>query len=117
MYDTCQYNPCFNGARCVPSNIDQGFRCICTQGFTGDRCELQGLRCYPGNNARDAFFLHFFFWGVGGGEIIISQLRFILVLVVSQLHILSLGVPDEGYSKDAWCTLNLISTFLLLSTI
>ena len=48
MYDTCQYNPCFNGARCVPSNTDQGFRCICTQGFTGDRCELQGLRCYPG---------------------------------------------------------------------
>jgi hypothetical protein len=64
MYDTCQYSPCFNGARCVPSNTDHGFRCICTQGFTGDRCELQGLRCYPGNNARDAFFLHFFLGGV-----------------------------------------------------
>ena len=99
MYDACQYHPCLNGARCAPSNTGEGYKCICPQGFTGDRCEQQGQRCYPGNNATDAFFLHFL-----GGEIIISQLRFIFVLVVNQLHILSLCVPDEGYSRDAWCT-------------
>jgi len=28
-------------------------------------------------------------------------------------NILALSVPDEGYSRNAWCALNLISTFLL----
>ena len=28
-----------------------------------------------------------------------------------------LGIPGEGYSRNASCTLNLISTFLLLSLV
>ncbi|XP_076086554.1 basement membrane-specific heparan sulfate proteoglycan core protein-like isoform X4 [Mytilus galloprovincialis] len=48
MYDACQNRPCMNGARCTPANSGDGFRCVCPQGFTGERCDQQGQRCYPG---------------------------------------------------------------------
>ena len=35
-------------------------------------------------------------------------------LIICLFNLLTLGVPDEGYSRNAWCALNLISTFLLV---
>jgi len=36
--------------------------------------------------------------------------------MISLLNILALSVPDNGYSRNASCALNLISTFFSLST-
>ena len=42
----CSTNPCLNGATCLPlpsalpSPIGPEFLCVCTNGFTGERCEI-----------------------------------------------------------------------------
>lgn len=60
MYDACQTNPCYNGARCIPSNHHFGWKCICPEGFTGSRCEARGQQCSPGKQSRDKWICNEF---------------------------------------------------------
>ncbi|XP_069115040.1 basement membrane-specific heparan sulfate proteoglycan core protein-like isoform X2 [Argopecten irradians] len=46
-YSMCMSQPCRNGGLCRPANNDQGFHCICPEGFTGRTCEVTGEKCYP----------------------------------------------------------------------
>ncbi|XP_060073482.1 basement membrane-specific heparan sulfate proteoglycan core protein-like [Ylistrum balloti] len=46
-YSMCLSQPCQSGGLCRPANNDQGFACICPEGFTGRRCEVTGEKCYP----------------------------------------------------------------------
>jgi len=43
LNDPCKQTPCKNGAKC--SNVDDGFTCDCTVGFTGDLCEANIDEC------------------------------------------------------------------------
>ena len=36
-YDACVFNPCLYGATCTIE--EDGFICICSDGYSGDRCE------------------------------------------------------------------------------
>lgn len=36
----CEINRCRNGAKCIPTTITT-FVCVCTEGFTGNRCQTQ----------------------------------------------------------------------------
>jgi hypothetical protein len=51
---------------------------------------------------------HIFVFAIG----MISNISILSVPDEGYSNILILSVPDEGYSRNAWCTLNLISTFL-----
>ncbi|BFZ23346.1 hypothetical protein BsWGS_26385 [Bradybaena similaris] len=48
QYQVCRDAQCLNGGSCRPYNIREGFICECPRGFTGNRCELRGERCFPG---------------------------------------------------------------------
>ncbi|XP_052285983.1 basement membrane-specific heparan sulfate proteoglycan core protein-like isoform X3 [Dreissena polymorpha] len=48
QYSACKDSPCANGGRCLPANLQYGFKCLCAQGYTGARCEETGEQCYPG---------------------------------------------------------------------
>ena len=42
--DECRWVPdraCANGGTCVDEN--DGFICVCSTGFSGDRCEISGM--------------------------------------------------------------------------
>jgi hypothetical protein len=41
--DPCAPNPCLNGGLCQPNGMG-GFRCVCMQPYTGQRCEDRKLR-------------------------------------------------------------------------
>ncbi|GFR68365.1 basement membrane-specific heparan sulfate proteoglycan core protein, partial [Elysia marginata] len=48
QYDVCHETPCQNNGRCTPWNNRYGFVCECQKGYTGERCEILGERCYYG---------------------------------------------------------------------
>ncbi len=39
---------CENGGHCQEANTPRGHRCICQDGYSGERCQKMGLACYPG---------------------------------------------------------------------
>ena len=43
-------NTCNNKGACAPYNVKYGFRCVCPQGYAGERCNQRGESCYPGND-------------------------------------------------------------------
>ncbi|KAK3104524.1 hypothetical protein FSP39_004009 [Pinctada imbricata] len=47
-YNACLERPCMNRGQCQAANTPYGYRCVCTQGFTGQQCEAAGQGCYPG---------------------------------------------------------------------
>jgi hypothetical protein len=44
---------------------------------------------------------------------VLLRLTFTLNRILAQVTLADFGYPDEGYSRNALCALNLISTFLL----
>ncbi|XP_048238836.1 basement membrane-specific heparan sulfate proteoglycan core protein-like isoform X2 [Haliotis rufescens] len=48
QYQACQPGACFNGGSCQPYNNPYGYRCLCPQGWAGERCQVHGERCFPG---------------------------------------------------------------------
>ncbi|XP_064457665.1 protein crumbs-like [Ornithodoros turicata] len=40
----CALNPCKNGAKCE-QNLNEGYTCVCMQGFSGDHCENNVDEC------------------------------------------------------------------------
>ena len=54
-------------------------------------------------------------WGQYNGHLLADKVGFFLPSWKMGLHLSILSIPGEGYSRHASCTLNLISTFLLLS--
>ncbi|XP_055335566.1 basement membrane-specific heparan sulfate proteoglycan core protein-like [Paramacrobiotus metropolitanus] len=47
--DTCaKTNPCQHNGLCQDALTPWGFRCMCPAGFTGNLCDMPGLRCLPG---------------------------------------------------------------------
>ena len=43
-------NTCYNNGACAPYNVKYGFRCMCPQGYAGERCSQRGESCYPDND-------------------------------------------------------------------
>ena len=48
QYNACRDRPCYNEALCAPFNVKYGYRCMCQQGYAGERCQQRGESCYPG---------------------------------------------------------------------
>jgi hypothetical protein len=47
---TCSGGPdlCDNAGICQEANVPQGHRCICQPGFSGLRCQIEGVACFEG---------------------------------------------------------------------
>ena len=43
-------NTCYNNGACAPYNVKYGFRCMCPQGYAGERCNQRGESCYQGKD-------------------------------------------------------------------
>ena len=54
----CSSAPCQNGGDCIDLGPDE-FLCFCTDGFTGDRCEIGNNPCDEGpcRNGKDLSFI------------------------------------------------------------
>ena len=46
--ETCAENPCDNGGICQESHSRTGYVCLCSPGFSGEKCSKVGDACYPG---------------------------------------------------------------------
>ncbi|UJR10342.1 hypothetical protein I4U23_014548 [Adineta vaga] len=66
----CQFNnntQCRNGGQCIPISVDmesqKQFTCICTKGFTGERCEIQDTKIILSFHKQivlsESMFVHF----------------------------------------------------------
>ena len=47
-YPVCAARPCQNGGTCRPASSEFGYQCFCRSGYSGQRCELIGERCFEG---------------------------------------------------------------------
>ena len=47
ILDPCQSDPCYHGATCV--KVTEGYQCMCTPDFLGDRCEAIKRHCVVDN--------------------------------------------------------------------
>ena len=45
LQSACVDNPCDNNSTCQSGFTDKGYRCLCTTGFKGPRCE-KGNPCH-----------------------------------------------------------------------
>jgi len=46
--ETCAENPCDNGGICQESHSKTGYVCLCSPGFSGEKCSKVGDACFPG---------------------------------------------------------------------
>lgn len=46
--DSCSLEPCENEGICQASANDQGYRCLCLPGFSGENCKREGEMCFEG---------------------------------------------------------------------
>eukprot|EP00094_Tigriopus_californicus_P007839 TCALIF_07549-PA protein Name:"Similar to HSPG2 Basement membrane-specific heparan sulfate proteoglycan core protein (Homo sapiens)" AED:0.37 eAED:0.38 QI:0/0.3/0.22/0.87/0.7/0.67/31/0/1988 len=46
--DSCSMGPCENDGICQASANDQGYRCLCLPGFSGEHCKREGEMCFEG---------------------------------------------------------------------
>lgn len=46
--EPCADEPCLNDGVCLESQTENGYTCVCQQGFTGKNCAVEGDSCSPG---------------------------------------------------------------------
>ena len=85
-YNACLERPCMNRGRCEAANTRYGYRCICTEGFTGYQCQTPGQRCYPGE------LYHY----IGGAVRLPTRATAIGASVPRALPATSVRRPDRG---------------------
>nr|XP_058940533.1 ficolin-2-like [Pocillopora verrucosa] len=57
----CNSSPCLNNGTCQAGFTSKGFRCVCRHGFSGENCQLQGLKkncaeIYKAGERRDGMY-------------------------------------------------------------
>ncbi|XP_046613235.1 basement membrane-specific heparan sulfate proteoglycan core protein isoform X7 [Neodiprion virginianus] len=46
--ETCVENSCSNRGVCQEAATEEGYRCLCPAGYSGNLCDIVGQACYPG---------------------------------------------------------------------